>query len=112
MCGSRINYDRSFWPRPEKLKGLIEKYHTPGNCPSLICKKSQPANMELNTLSQDTKKADVHFYNLQETIITAVFASLQTTSALLSKDLGADHTQLMAQAIDSLAMLAHAYVYS
>ncbi len=64
--------------------------------------------MELNTLSQDTKKADVHFYNLQETIITAVFASLQTTSALLSKDLGADHTQLMAQAIDSLAMLAHA----
>ncbi len=28
---------------------------------------------------------------------------------LLSKDLGADHTQLMAQAIDSLAVFAHAY---
>ena len=92
---------------PEKLKGLIEKYHTPGNCPSLVCKKVNPQIW--NTLSQGTKKADVHLYNLQETIVTAVFASLQTTSALLSKDLGADHTQLMAQAIDSLAMLAHAY---
>ena len=30
---------------PEKLKGLIEKYNTPGNCPSLIC-QSQPPNME------------------------------------------------------------------
>ena len=24
---------------PEKLKGLIEKYNRPGNCPLLICKK-------------------------------------------------------------------------
>ena len=61
------------------------------------------------TLSQGTKRDDVHLYNLQETIIKAVFASLQTTSALVSKDLGTEHTQLLGQSIDSLAMLAHAY---
>ena len=92
---------------PEKLKGLLDKYHAPGNCPSLLCKKVNPQIW--TTLSQGTKRADVHLYNVQETIITAVFASLQTTNALVSKDLGAEHTQLMAQAIDSLAMLAHAY---
>ena len=91
----------------EKLKGLMETYNTPGNCPSLICQKVNPQIW--NTLSQGTKKADVHLYNLQETLVKAVFASLQSTSALVLKDLGADQTQLMGQSIDSLAMLAHAY---
>ncbi|XP_028404044.1 uncharacterized protein LOC114526666 [Dendronephthya gigantea] len=92
---------------PEKLKGLLDKYNSPGNCPSLICQKVNPQIW--NTLSQGTKKYDVHLYNLQETIIKAVFASLQTTSTLVLSDLGTDHAQLMGQSIDSLAMLAHAH---
>ena len=92
---------------PEKLKGLIEKYNRPGNCPLLICKKVNPQIWA--TLSQGTKREDVHLYNLQETIIKAVFALLQTTSALVSNDLGPEHTQLLGQSIDSLAMLAHTY---
>ena len=85
----------------------MEKYNAPGNCPSLICQKVNPQIW--NTLSQGTQKADVHLYNLQETIIKAVFASLQTTSALVLSDLRTDNTQLMGQSIDSLAMLAHAH---
>ena len=92
---------------PEKLKGLIEKYNRPGNCPLLICKKVNPQIWA--TLSQGTKREDVHLYNLEETIIKAVFALLQTTSALVSNDLGPEHTQLLGQSIDSLAMLAHTY---
>ena len=92
---------------PEKLKGLIEKYNRTGNCPLLICKKVNPQIW--GTLSQGTKRDDVHLYNLQETIIKAVFALLQTTSALVSNDLGPEHTQLLGQSIDSLAMLAHTY---
>ena len=92
---------------PGKLNGLIEKYNTPGNCPLLICKKVNPQIW--GTLSQGTKRDDVHLYNLQETIVKAVFASLQTTSALVSKDQGTEHTQLLGQSIDSQAMLAHAY---
>ena len=41
--------------------------------------------------------------------LKAVFALLQTTSALVSNDLGPEHTQLLGQSIDSLAMLAHTY---
>ena len=86
---------------------MTKKYNVPDNCPLLICKKVNPQIW--GTLSQGTKKADVHLYNIQETIIRSVFASLQTTSALVAKDLGSDQKQLMAQSIDSLAMLAHAY---
>ena len=46
---------------------------------------------------------------MQETIIKAVFALLQTSSALVSNDLRPAHTQLLEQSIDSLAMLAHTY---
>ncbi len=51
----------------------------------------------------------MHLSNIQQTVLKATAATLQTTNALVTSKSVDDHSQLLAQSVDTIASLAHAH---
>jgi hypothetical protein len=92
---------------PDKLKIMIEKYKRPANCPGMSCRKINPEIWR--QLNSQKKRTDLQLYNLQQTVLKVTFATLDTTNALVANKSEIDHSKLVAQSVDSIAMLAHAH---
>ena len=82
---------------PEKLKSITDKYHRPANCTSMTGIKCNPEIW--SQLSSTKKRADIQLFNIQQVVLKAASATLQTTNALAISKSSADHTQLLAQLV-------------
>ncbi|CAB4033232.1 Hypothetical predicted protein, partial [Paramuricea clavata] len=91
---------------PEKLKSILEKYTRPENCPGMTCKKVNPEIWQL--LGSKSKRTDIQLYNLQQSVLKATFAALQTTNMLMETP-DRDNSQLLASLVDTVAILAHTH---
>jgi hypothetical protein len=91
---------------PEKLKSILEKYTRPENCPGMTCKKVNPEIWQL--LGSKSKRTDIQLYNLQQSVLKATFAALQTTNMLVEIP-NRDNSQLLASLVDTVAILAHTH---
>ncbi len=92
---------------PDKPKSISDKYHHPANCTSITGIK---CNREIwSQLSSTKKRTDLHLSNIQQTVLKATAAILQTTNALVTSKSVDDHSQLLAQSVDTIALLAHAH---
>ncbi|CAB4032873.1 Transposon Ty3-G Gag-Pol poly, partial [Paramuricea clavata] len=83
---------------PEKLKSILEKYTRPENCPGMTCKKVNPEIWQL--LGSKSKRTDIQLYNLQQSVLKATFAALQTTNMLVETP-NRDNSQLLASLVDT-----------
>ena len=92
---------------PEKLKSISDKYHHPANCTSITGIKCNPEIW--GQLSSTKKRTDLHLSNIQQTVLKATAATLQTTNALVTSKSVDGHSQLLAQSVDTIALLAHAH---
>ena len=92
---------------PEKLKSISDKYHRPANCTSITGIKCNPEIW--GQLSSTKKRTDLHLSNIQQTVLKATAATLQTTNALVTSKSVDGHSQLLAQSVDTIALLAHAH---
>ena len=91
----------------EKLKSVLDKYIRPENCPGMTCKKVNPEIWQL--MNSKRKKTDIQLYNVQQTILKVMFATLQTTNTLVESISNTGNSQLFANLIDTIALLAHAH---
>ncbi len=90
--------------KTEKLKGILEKYPRPENC-NMKCTKVNP---EIWTkLSKWKRGNDLQLSQMQQTILKATFATLQTTNALIKESSKCDCSPLISQSIDAIAMMGH-----
>ena len=92
---------------PEKLKSISDKYNRPANCTSVTGIKCNPEIW--SQLSSTKKRTDLHLSNIQQTVLKATAATLQTTNALVTSKSVDGHSQLLAQSVDTIALLAHAH---
>ena len=92
---------------PEKLKSITDKYHRPANCTSMTRIKCNPEIW--SQLGSTKKRTDIQLFNIQQVVLKAASATLQTTNALATSKSSENHTQLLAQSVDTLALLAHAH---
>ena len=92
---------------PEKLKSISDKYHRPANCTSITGIKCNPEIW--SQLGSTKKRTDLHLSNIQQTVLKATAATLQTTNALVTSKSVDGHSQLLAQSVDTIALLAHAH---
>lgn len=94
---------------PDKLKTIIGKYKPPANCTSMTttgCK----CNPEIwSQLSSTKKRTDLQLSNLQQVVLKAAVATLQTTNTLVNEKSDTDKSELLTQSIDTVALLAHAH---
>ena len=60
-------------------------------------------------LSSTKKRTDMQLFNIQQVVLKAASAILQTKNALTTIKSSEDHTQLLAQSVDTLALLAHSH---
>ena len=54
-------------------------------------------------------KNDVHLQNVQQTLLKATFALLQISDAMVTKNLGGDKGNLIANSVDAVVWLSHAH---
>ena len=85
---------------PEKLKSISDTYHHPANCTSITGIKCNPEIW--GQLSTTKKRTDLHLSNIQQTVLKATAATLQTTNALVTSKSVDGHSQLLAQSVDTI----------
>lgn len=90
---------------PDKVKTLLNKYKRPENCGNIA---EIRVNTEIwNQLSAQKKKTDLQLSNIQQTARKVLFANLQMTSVLMEAGRQMDTKSLLAQVVDSVALLGH-----
>lgn len=89
----------------DKIKSLVEKCKQPQNCTDV---KGVKVNPEIwSQLTAKQRKTDLKISNLQQIIHKTTFATLQTTSMLINNSSVPDNNKIMAQQVDTIAMLGH-----
>ena len=89
----------------DKIKSLDEKYKQPQNCSDIKGIKVNPDIWSRLTAKQ--RKTDLEISNLQQLIRKTTFATLQTTNMLINNPFVPDNNKIMAQQVDTIAMLGH-----
>lgn len=92
--------------KTEKLKDILDKYKRPENCQTLTNTKVNPEIWA--KLSKEKKGNDLQLQYIQQTLLKATLATLQTANALIQTDAKGDLSKLITQSVDSIAMLGHA----
>ena len=92
---------------PDKLKDISEKYQRPANCTSMTSIKCNPEIW--GQLSSTKRRTDLHLSNIQRVVLKAAAATLQTTNTFVTSKSVDDHSHLLAQSVDTVALLAHAH---
>lgn len=90
---------------PEKLKALFEKYKRPENCGAITEVRVNPEIWA--QLAPPKRKADLQLANIQQIVRKLLFANLQLTNSLMGTVQQVDTKLVLAQAIDSVALLGH-----
>ena len=89
----------------EKIKSFVDKYKQPQNCPDI---KGIKVNPEIwSQLNTKKRKTDLKLSNLQQIIRKVTFATLQTTNMLIHNSSDPQNNKIMAQQVDTIAMLGH-----
>ena len=90
---------------PDKVKALLAKYKRPENCGDIT---ESRVNTEIwNQLSAQKKKTDLQLSKIQQTTRKLLFVNLQITHMLMEANQQIDTKSLLAQAVDSVALLGH-----
>eukprot|EP00794_Sanderia_malayensis_P014718 gene14718-16248_t len=93
---------------PEKRKELLSKYKVPSNCESFHVPKVNPEIRQ--KLNAHAKRCDMSLYTQQDTLLRVTSAISSVVDNLLSarqKNETPDYQSLIAQIIDSVALLGH-----
>lgn len=89
----------------DKIKSLTDKYKQPQNCSDI---KAIRVNPEIwSQMNAKKRKTDLKISNLQQIIRKITFATLQTTNMLINNSSASDNNTIMAQQVDTIAMLGH-----
>ena len=92
---------------PEKIKEFLGKYKTAANCTDLVMARTE--NEIWVQLNASLKKADLQVANIQQKLQKIAVATVHTANDLLEARTGSkvDHNKLVANMIDSIALLGH-----
>ena len=89
----------------DKIKSLADKYKQPENCSDI---KAIRVNPEIwSQMNAKKRKTDLKISNLQQIIRKITFATLQTTNMLINNYSASDNNKVMAQQVDTIAVLGH-----